>query len=350
MGMAGGVDGCAMKLQPQPTMKDVARLSGVAESTVSRVINGTKVIAPATRERVERALRELKFHRDSHARRLARGKSDFLGLIISNIENPFYPGLIRAFESAALARGFEVLLCTTNYDPARTEQAFRKMIENKCPGVAVMTSRVHPSMALHLAERGVASVFLDGEETGPLRSNLRLDYARGAGEAVRYLQALGHRRFALIAGPQTRASHVAYRRAVEAALKRFRLKLEVVEGNNDAETGAAVVDLWLGSGERPTAVLCSNDLTALGVVRAISKRGLQVPGDVSVVGADDIPFARLATPPLTTVAMPREELGRLALETLSTMLGDARGLGTETVLPTALVIRESTGPAKGWRG
>jgi len=334
-----------MKKTPMPTMSDVAKRCGVAASTVSRVISGTKVVAPETRELVLKAMADLNFHRDSHARRLARGRSDFLGLIISNIENPFYPGLIKAFETAALKKGFEVLLCTTNYDPARTAHAFRKMIENKSPAVAVMTSRVDAGMAKMLAERGIASVFLDSDGAGPLKSNIRIDYAKGAGEAVRYLHTLGHRRFALIAGPQDRASHIALRRAVETALRGFGLKLQLVEGNNDAESGAEAVTRLLTSTELPSAILCSNDVTALGVIRALHKCGLRVPADVSVVGADDIPFAALAQPPLSTVRIPRDRLGALALEVLDGMLSKPAKRGTEFSVPTNLVIRESTGPS-----
>ena len=326
-------------------MRDVAARCGVSESTVSHVINNTKFVSPETREQIERVMREMNYHRDSHARRLARGHSDFLGLIISNIENPFYPGLIKAFESGALERGYEVLLCTTNYDAARTDHAFRKMIENKSPGVAVMTSRVEPRMARLLAEQGVASVFLDSDGPGPRKSNIRLNYARGAGEAVRYLHNLGHRRFALIAGPQNRASHAAYRVAVETALVEFDLTPRVFEGNNDVSGGEGAVPRLLTEKSFPTAILCSNDLTAMGAMRALSKCGLSVPGDVSVVGADDIPFAALAHPPLTTVRMPRERLGCLALEILLKMLGKKRAPGTESVLETELVIRESTGVA-----
>lgn len=324
-------------------MRDVAARCGVSESTVSHVINHTKFVSPETRAQIERVMREMNYHRDSHARRLARGHSDFLGLIISNIENPFYPGLIKAFESGALERGYEVLLCTTNYDAARTDHAFRKMIENKSPGVAVMTSRVEPRMARLLAEQGVASVFLDSDGPGPLKSNIRLNYARGAGEAVRYLHNLGHRRFALIAGPQNRASHAAYRTAVETALAEFDLTPHVLEGNNDVSGGEGAVPRLLTEKSFPTAILCSNDLTAMGAMRALSKCGLSVPGEVSVIGADDIPFAALAHPPLTTVRMPRERLGSLALEILLKMLGKKRGPGTESVLETELIIRESTG-------
>ena len=335
-----------MKKLAQATMKDVAKRCGVAESTVSRVLSGNKFVAPETRAIVEQAMRELNFHRDSHASRLARGRSDFLGLVISNIENPFYPGLIKSFETAALDEGFEVLLATTNYDPERTESVFRRMIENKSPGVAVMTSRVDSSLAVRLAECGVASVFLDSNGPGRRKSNIRIDYAKGAGEAVRYLHTLGHRRFALIAGPQNRASHAAYRQAVEGELKKLNLKLHVAEGNNDAESGAALAARLLTLAAPPTAVLCSNDLTALGAMRAFMKCGWQVPRDVSVVGADDIPFAVLSQPNLTTVRIPRERLGSLAFEILQTMLSSSRAAGIESELPTDLVIRESTGPAK----
>jgi DNA-binding LacI/PurR family transcriptional regulator len=335
-----------MKKPSMPTMKDVAQRAGVAESTVSRVMSGTKFVAPETRAAVELVLRELNFHRDSHASRLARGRSDFLGLVISNIENPFYPGLIKSFETAAVGHGFEVLLATTNYDAARTEQIFRKLIENKSPGVAVMTSRVDATMAQRLAERGVVSVFLDSDGPGPRKSNLRLDYASGAGEAVRYLHTLGHRRFALVAGPQNRASHAAYREAVEGQLKKLGLKLHVVEGENDAASGGAAAARLLTLAAPPTAVLCSNDLTALGAVRAFFKCGLRVPEDVSVVGADDIPFAALAQPSLTTVRIPREQLGSLAFGRLQSMLDSPRRAGTESVVATDLVIRESTGPVR----
>ena len=327
-------------------MRDVAERCGVAESTVSHVINGTKFVSPEIREKVLRVLRELNFHRDSHARRLARGHSDFVGLIISDIENPFYPGLIKAFESAALEKGFEVLLCTTNYDPARTDHAFRKMIENKSPGVAVMTSRVEPQMAKLLAEQGVASVFLDSDGPGPCKSNIRLNYAKGANEAVHYLHHLGHREFALVAGPQNRASHAAYRKAVESALKEFGLEPRIIEGNNDVASGDQAVQRLLTEKSFPSALLCSNDLTAMGAMRALFKCGLRVPNDVSVVGADDIPFSTLAHPPLSTVRMPRERLGALAMEILQQMLSSKASRGTETVLETELVIRESTGLAR----
>jgi len=323
-------------------MKEVAERCGVAESTVSHVINGTRFVSPAMRAKVLDAMRELNYHGNAHARRLARGSSDFLGLIISDIENPFFPGLIKAFEFAALRHGYEVLLSTTNYESARTENAFRKMIQNKAPGVAVMTSRVDPSMARLMEQNGIASIFLDSGSVEKGRSDVRLNYTKGAAEAVNYLVNLGHREFAFIAGPQTRPSHRAYQEAVTASLQQAGLKPQILEGENDVESGDQAVQRLLTGRKFPTAILCSNDLTAIGALRALMRAGIHVPDDVSIVGADDIPFSALTYPPLSTVRIPREKLGELAFNVLHRMLKEKEP-GSESVLSTELVIRQSTG-------
>jgi len=326
-------------------MKDVAVRCGVAESTVSHVVNQTRFVAPETRRKVLQAMRELNYHGNAHARRLARGRSDFFGLIISDIENPFFPGLIKGFESAALERGFDLLLCTTNYDPERTRGAFRKMVENNVPGVAVMTSRVDRSLADVLVTHHIASVFLDADPPRAFKSNIRMNYAKGACEAIAYLYNLGHRDFFLIAGPQTRPSHQALRKAVEHALFERTILYRGVEGENTEESGAAQTRRLLSEKPLPSAILCSNDLTAIGVINELAKAGLRVPVDVSVVGADDIRFARLTRPPLTTIRIPKEALGRLAFMTLEEMVTSGRPLGFERTVDTELIIRDSTGPA-----
>ncbi|MBC7926713.1 MAG: LacI family DNA-binding transcriptional regulator [Bryobacteraceae bacterium] len=326
-------------------MKDVAELSSVSESTVSHVLNNTKFVSPEVRERVLAAMRQLNFHGNAHARRLARGHSDFFGLIVSDIENPFLPGLIKAFDQAAYSIGYDVLLSTTNYEAGRTERSFRKMIENKTPGVAVMTSRIDPGMGQVLEANGVASVFLDCGSIGPLRSNIRLDYAKGTHEAVNFLYNLGHRDFAFIAGPQSRASHQAYLDAIGEALRLLDLQPRLIDGDNDVASGERAVQRLLTSHPLPTVIICSNDLTAIGAIRALLRSGIRVPQDISVVGADDIPFASLCHPPLTTVQIPREKLGTVACEILNRMLKEQQP-AFEEVLPTSLVVRESTSTAR----
>ena len=327
-------------------MKDVAARCGVSQTTVSHVVNQTRFVAPETRRKVLGAMRELNYHGNAHARRLAGGRSDFLGLIISDIENPFFPGLIKGFESAALEGGFDLLLCTTAYDPERTRAAFRKMVQNKVPGVAVMTSRVDSSLADVLIANRIASVFLDCEPAQTLKSNIRMNYAKGAHEAIAYLSDLGHKHFFMIGGPLRRPSHVAFRKVVQQALQERGLRYRGTEGENTEETGVLVVRRLLSEKPLPSAILCSNDLTAIGALNELNKAGLRVPEDVSVVGADDIRFARLVRPALTTIRVPMAELGRLAFTTREALLAHSRHTGVERTIDTELVIRDSTGPAR----
>lgn len=338
--------GAAELTEMATRMKDVAERAGVSVTTVSHVINRTRPVATETRRRVLHVIKELNFYKNAHALRLARGKSDFFGLIVSDISNPFFPELIKSFEASALDQGFDLLLCNTDYDPRRTEAAVRKMIENKVRGVAVMTSEMSTALAEELAAHQVAVVFLDVGPVKSLMSNIRVDYSKGIFEAIRHLHDLGHRDFAFIAGPQSLRSAVTRRDAFIEALKECGLPShQTVEGNHKVEGGMAAARTLLGGPMLPSAILCSNDLTAIGALSALRGAGVRVPGDVSVVGFDDIYFARLAYPALTTVSLPRDCLGKLAFEALQKMLRSKGRRGVEYVLETHLVVRESTAPA-----
>jgi DNA-binding LacI/PurR family transcriptional regulator len=328
-------------------MKDVADRVGVSVTTVSHVLNKTRPVARETRRRVLEVIRELGFHRNAHARRLARGHSDFYGLIVSDIKNPFFPEIITSFESAALERGFDLLLCNTNYDPARTQAAVRKMIENKVRGVAVMTSELPGNLGAELAAHQVAVVFLDMGSVEPYISNIRVDYARGIRQAIDYLFELGHRDFAFIAGPQSLCSAVVRREAFLAALRRRGIPdYRVIEGNHKVDGAVTAVRALLAEPKLATAILCSNDLTAIGALSTLQQAGFQVPRDVSVVGFDDIDFASLAYPPLTTVSLPRDRLAKLAFEALQKILRSKQRLGAEYVVETSLVVRQTTTQAR----
>lgn len=329
-------------------MKDVAKRAGVSITTVSHVLNRTRRVSPETRQRVLEAIRELNYYKDAHARRLARGRSDFFGLIVSDIGNPFFPELIKAFENAALEKGFDLLLCNTNYQPERTEAAVRKMIENKVRGVAVMTSELGESLAEDLAANHVAVIFLDLGSVRKYMSNIRVDYSQGISEAIDHLHSLGHKEYAFIAGPQTLRSAVARRNAFIDALTHWGLPSDrTVEGNHKVDGGMRAARTLLAESPLPTAILCSNDLTAIGTMKALAEAGVRVPEDVSVVGFDDIDFARLAYPPLTTVNLSRDRLGKLAFEALHKMLRSKRREGAEYVVESHLVIRQSTTTARG---
>ena len=327
-------------------MQDVARHAGVSTTTVSHVLNNTRPVAPRTRERVLEAVRELGYHASAPARLLARGRSSTFGLLISDIENPFFPELIKSYELAALRRNGDILLGTTNYDPEQARRAVQRMIENSVRAVAVMTTQLNAVLREELRAQGIPVVLLDGDSTGPGLGAIRVDYSRGVGEAVRHLRGLGHRDAAVIAGPGARVSAVHYRQACLAALQEHGFpEPRVLEGDNRVEGGAGAVRTLLEKPPLPTAVLCGNDLMAIGAVQALNAAGLRVPQDVSVVGCDDTPFAPHSNPPLTTVRVPRERLGTMAFEALDGMLRDPKKSGPELPLETLLVIRQSSGPA-----
>ena len=351
---AAGTQSVWSKRLPQTTvrprdnvqMKDVAERAGVSITTVSHVLNGSRFVAVDTSDRVLRAAADLKYYRNVPARLLRRGRSDSLGLIISDIENPFFPELIKTFERAALEGGFEVLLATTNYDPGQSRKAVRRMIENKVRGVAVMTSQLDDSLVDELVANDVPIVRLDSGEVRRARSNIRVDYSHGAQQAVAHLKEFGHTRLAVIAGPPNRISAECYRKALLDATAAAGLAPPVMlEGNNQVDGGAAGVRALLVRRDIPTAILCGNDMAAIGAMQELSAAGVPVPAGMAVIGSDDIALARFTNPPLTTVRIPRDRLGIQAFEALRRLQKNKQQRGAAFELQTELVARGSTGPA-----
>ena len=306
-------------------------------------------MSPETAARIRKVIEELGYRPNTNAQSLASGRSHLLGLVVSDITNPFFPELIKGFEEVALDHGYDVFVASTNYDPARTALCVRRMIERKIDGVAIMTSEVDPSLPDTFAKRKVPLVFLDVGQVSCGVSNVKIDYAHGMAQAVDHLHALGHRRIAFIAGP-LRLESVRERR--DAFLNRFdeprggaRIEPLVEEGNHKADGGFQAMQRVLERAPGTTAVIASNDLTAIGALRAIRQHGLRVPQDISVVGFDDIQMAQFTEPPLTTVKLVRTEIARLACEALLHSI-KTRGMGVEFCMSTSLVVRASTGPAR----
>jgi len=263
-----------------------------------------------------------------------------LGLVVSDITNPFFPELVKGFEEVALQNGYDVFVASTNYDPARTALSVRRMIERKIDGVAIITSEVDPSLMDSFSRRRVPLVFLDVGRIGRDVSNVKVDYAHGIAQAVEHLQLLGHRRIAFISGPLRLESVRERRDAFLAQLGNPEAMLE--EGNHKVDGGLQAMLRLLGRTPRLTAVVASNDLTAIGALRAIRQCGLRVPDDISVVGFDDIQMAEFTEPPLTTVRLLRTEIACSACDALLQLIRTP-GVGAEFRVGTSLVIRASTG-------
>lgn len=328
-----------------PTIKDVAKKARVGIATVSRTLHNSPQLRPETAARVRRAMEALGYRPNTHAQSLASGRSHMLGLVVSDITNPFFPELFKGFEEMALRHGYDVFAASTNYDPSRTALCVRRMTERKLDGVAIMTSEIDPGLTDSFARRKVPLVFLDVGKVGRGVSNIKIDYASGIAQAVEHLRELGHRRIAFISGPVLLRS--AWERR-EAFLERLSEpgsgqpdKLLIEEGNHKVDGGLQAMLRLLSRTPHPTAVLASNDLTAIGALRGIRQYGLRVPEDISVVGFDDIQMAEYTEPPLTTVRLLRTEVANLACEALLQLIR-IPGMGAELRVGTSLVIRAST--------
>jgi LacI family transcriptional regulator len=330
-------------------MHSVARRANVSIATVSRTINGIPSVSPKLAKRVWDAIQEIGYFPNTQARALVSGRSGILGLIVSDISNPFFPELIQGFEDIAVENGYEILVSSTNYDASRMELCIRRMLQRNAEGVAVMTFGVEQPILNSLYERNVPLVFVDVGPDRPGISTLNVDYHHGIRQGVQHLAALGHRQIAFVSGPEDLCSAQARTSAFKRSLAECGIDLHeewLVTGDHTLEGGSRAMEQILACDRRPTAVVCSNDMTALGVMHRIYAVGLRVPQDFSVIGFDDILMARVMIPPLTSIQMSRLELARAAVTALHASV-EGTAIKREYPITTRLVVRESTGFPRG---
>lgn len=328
-------------------IRDIARLAGVSTATVSHVINNSRFVSEETKQKVLAAIERNGYTPNAHARSLATKQNHTFGLILSDLSNPFFPELVKSIQERAIELGYDITLGNTNYEPQRTLASVQRMLEQRVSGVAVMTSEMDVSLIERLAAREVAMVFLDVGKVGPYVSNIVVNYEKGIREGVEHLLELGHRRIAYISGPlrlkSAQRRHVAFTKTMKKYASSLHTEPMIFEGDFKATGGQQAVAEMLRNSPLPTAVIAANDLMAIGALRELRQAGLRVPADISVVGFDDILFSALTDPPLTTLALPREEMGRAAIEALLQTFRTDDRLGREYKITPKLVIRESTG-------
>jgi DNA-binding LacI/PurR family transcriptional regulator len=325
-------------------IRAVAKLAEVSAATVSRTINHIPTVNPVLARRVWDAIRELDYHPNSQARGLVSGRSRLLGLIVSEITNPFFPELVRGFEDAAVERGYDILIGSTNSEPERMQRCIRRIVERNVEGVAIMTFGIEQPLLDQLVGRSIPLVFIDVAPERPSISVLRIDYYRGILQGVQHLAKLGHSRIAFIAGPVHLHSAQSRLKAFELALEECRIPIErrlILEGHHTMEGGAAATERLLSRFPLPRAIMCSNDMEAIGVLHMLSRRDVRVPSDVSVIGFDDIYLAEVMMPPLTSIKLSRLELARTAVAALRAHVEKASPQRDYEV-GTQLVVRDST--------
>jgi DNA-binding LacI/PurR family transcriptional regulator len=328
-------------------VREVARHVGVSTSTVSRVVNGKGPVSKSTRARVMKAVAELKYHPNLHARTLAGGWSRTLGAIVSNLENPFFFDIFEGLESSALAEGYETMLADTGYEPERLVAAIRLMIGRRVSGLAVLVSEMDPTLIQLLTDAEIPAVFYDvGTPVGRI-TNIAVNYRRGIEKIVEYLGSLGHERMAFVGHHATLGPIGERQRAFEeiAGRRAPRVEYRTIADADSFEGGQRATRELLGSGFQPTAFVCVNDVMAVGVLRQLREAGLRVPEDVSVTGFDNIRLSQFCFPPLTTVHIPREQIGRIAFECLRSRSHRTHSAGRSLVIDPEFIVRDSTGPA-----
>lgn len=333
-------------------IRTIARIANVSIATVSRTINRVSTVNPKMAKRVWDVIEKLDFVPNTQARALVSGRSKIFGLVVSEITNPFFPELIQGFEDIAVENGYEILVSSTNHDPKRMSHCIRRMLERKVEGVAIMTFGIEEPLLDQLAKRKVPLVFIDIGPDRPGVSVLKVDYHHGIRRAVQHLAALGHRQIAFVTGPMRLHSAQSRLAAFSKSMQECGITPEpnqIVEGDHTLEGGVAAMERLLLLDPLPTAVVCSNDMTAIGVLHKLYRKGLRVPDDISVIGFDDIHIAEVMMPPLTTVQMSRLDIAKAAFGALRSQVESPEQTHgkREFDIPTELIVRESTGFPRG---
>src|SRR5690349_254401 len=303
-----------------PSGWDIARLAGVSQSTVSRVMNHDPRISAATQTRVEQAMSSLGYRPNAAARTLITGRSNLMGLVVSNITNPFYPELIETIASAAAEHDYTVVLCNTQESEDLQLSMLDLLIEHQVDG-AILTSPLRES-ALEIGRRGldrVPLVTVNRKMRGQHLDSVHLDNVVAGKLVAEHLWNLGHRRIAFIGGLRSASTNSDRLGGVRTALRRLGMPLPreyVRNGEFTWQHGYDAANTLLHQPVRPTALICADDLLALGVMDAAADIGLEIPRDVALVGFDDIRVAALRQVALTTVRQPVAEMGRRAVDLL----------------------------------
>ena len=333
------------------TIRDVARFAHVSHQTVSRFINDGNHIAPWTRTRVEQAIQKLGFRPSHIARSLVTRRTKTVGLVMGDVASPFFPDVARGAEDVLAPAGYSLILSSSRRDPEREIRNVRHLLERSTDGLILGAPQCPPENLAELAQRaGIPMVFLNREVTGPHVAAVWIDWPSATTEVATYLAGLGHRRVALIVPTRSDARVGNREDWYRPALAKAGLGPErslILREAMSLEGGYRAGERLLALAPRPTAAICHNDVMAIGLLQACAQHKLRVPRDLSIVGWDDVPYASLVTPPLTTVRVPRYELGQAAAHRLLDLMAGRPAALTEAPLALELVRRASCGPPEG---
>ena len=336
------------------TIRDVASLAQVSLGTVSNVLNNPSSVAPATRNRVLEAINSTGFVRSTAAHQLRVGKSGTIGVVLLDIANPFFAEMTRGAEHVFRERDYVLMLCSSDESAEREQRYFRVLEEHRVDGLLISPVERDLEGTAELVAHGIPAVLLDRDGSSRGLCSATVDDVRGAELAADHLFELGHVTIAFVNGPATIRQcsdrREGARRSARRARRRGKATLrEVPVGALTIEQGEAAVSALFALDPRPTAVMCANDLLALGVLRGLAAAGVAVPDEMAVVGYDDVAFASMLSPSLTSVRQPKYELGAVAAELLLEEVGGLPHEHRAIRFEPELVVRASSAPAHDGR-
>lgn len=335
----------------QVSIKDIARAANVSHPTVSRALSHSPLVKGETAERIRQIAANLGYRPSAIARSLATKKTNTIGVVVTSIADPFIADVISGVEETANDHGYSVFLANSNANPEREVKVVHSFHERRVDGIIVTASRVGALYVPLLSGLKIPIVLINNQhpdEPDEFIYSVMIDNLKASTEVMKHLIGLGHRRIAYIgdqAGFQSDTERFAgYRQALAFAGYPFVPEL-VVHGNGKPEGGRLAMEKLLALPMPPTAVFCYNDMSALGALRAIYQHGSKVPDDISIVGFDDLAIASYTSPLLTTVGQPKQQMGRMAMETMLKLLS---GVDSKTNIKVngELIVRESTAPPK----
>ena len=333
-----------------PTLRDVAEAAGVHAATASRALNpATRGLVNAdTAKRVIRVAESLGYRPNPIARSLKTAKSGTIGLVIPDLTNPLFPPIVRGIEDVLEPAGYSGLIVNTDNDPHRERAQIDLLRSRQVEGLIVATAMLDHPLLEQLHREGVPMVMVNRRPEGVDVPSITPDDATGVQLAVEHLASLGHELIAHLAGPVATSTGVARARAFRGTVRDLGLaddpSLAVPCDYWTEEAGAAALRSLLDAGETFTAVFAGNDLIALGCYDVLAERGISCPGELSIVGFNDMPFLDKLAPPLTTIAIPHQQIGAEAARLLLDAIADPERAARSVLLPLSLVVRGSTAP------
>lgn len=337
------------------TIHDIAKIAGVSSATVSRVLsNSTYPVSAATKEKIRRIAKESNYIPNLLGKQLKTNSSMTIGVIIPSISNPFYSSVILGIEGIARQHNFHVIVCNSLHDAALEEEYLKTIVENQVKGLIISSISTDKEMLKNMMDTGMKVVAIDQKVEGEGIRQIEFDYRKGGYLATRHLQARGHKHIGYVTSQMDRPSRRSIYRGYVEAMEEAGLEPVMVESADEDvynslyefDIGKKLTSQLLNIANPPSAIFACNDVMAFGVINELTRRGIQVPQDISVIGFDGIEYGQMIQPPLTTIKQPDYEMGKMACNMLMEMLKGDEGPMFDVMLQPKLLERSSVSQTK----